>query len=159
MSVNVILATELNYGIGNENKLPWPKNKKDMEWFRNNTKDGVVLMGRKTWESIGSKKLPNRINIVVTSRDLEGPDYTISGDMADIISNVKERYPGHDIWVMGGSEIYFQAIPLADKLYLTTINGHYECDSYVESDIIVKFPIIEYWKEDEDITFQIRKKV
>ena len=159
MSVNVILAADDNFGIGNENSLPWDKNKKDMAWFREKTMNGIVLMGRKTWESIGSKKLKDRTNVVVTSRELEGPDFTTSGDMLEILTEIKRRYLDRDIWVIGGAEIYFQTIPLADKLYLTTIRGRYTCDTYVESDIIVKFPVIEYWKEEEDITFQIRRKM
>jgi dihydrofolate reductase len=157
-SVNTILACDLNFGIGNENNLPWPKNDRDMRWFRDHTVGHVVVMGRKTWESIGSKPLPNRINVVITSKELEGPDMTISGDMEDIITQIKNKYPHLHIWIIGGSEIYFQAIPFCDKLYLTTFNQKYICDSYVETDIIVKFPVIEFWEEDKEMTFQIRKR-
>jgi dihydrofolate reductase len=158
LSINVILACDIKFGIGNENKLPWPKNEKDMKWFKEHTLGHVVVMGRKTWESIGSRPLPNRINVVVTSKELEGPDFTISGDMEEILEQVRKKWPHLHIWVIGGAEIYFQALHFCDKLYLTMFNSRYQCDSYVESDIIVKFPVIEYWKEDEDITFQIRRK-
>lgn len=157
MSVNAILACDLNFGIGNEGNLPWPKNKRDMDWFRDQTTGHVVLMGRTTWESIGSKPLPKRTNVVVTSKNLEDPDFTMSGDMEEIIKRVRELYDGLHIWVMGGADIYQQAIPFCDKLYLTTINKMYTCDRHVESDIITKFPVIEYWKEDEELTFQIRR--
>ena len=159
MSVNIILATDLNFGIGNENDLPWPKNKEDLKWFKDNTMNGVVVMGRKTWESIGSKKLPGRTNVVISSKILEGADATYAGDMKDIIDLIKTNYQDKDIWIIGGAEIYFQAIPLADKLYLTTINQHCVCDTYVERDIIVKFPYIDFWKENEHVTFQIRNSV
>ena len=158
MSVNVILATDLNFGIGNENQLPWPKQKRDMDWFRSHTTGHVVIMGRRTWESIGSKCLPKRVNIVITSKMLDSPDHTLHGDMADIIEKVKQLYPNLHTWIIGGAEIYSQAIPHCDKLYLTTVNKHYKCDTYVESDIIVKFPIIEFWDEGQDLTFQIRRK-
>jgi dihydrofolate reductase len=158
MSVNAILACDLDFGIGNEGNLPWPKNERDMIWFRENTIGHVVVMGRKTWESIGSRPLPKRTNVVITSRALEGPDLTLSGDMEQILNHLKNRYDGLHIWVIGGSEIYFQAIPLCDKLYLTTINSKYDCDAYVESDIITKFPVIEYWQDDLEITFQIRRR-
>jgi dihydrofolate reductase len=158
MSVNVILACDLNFGIGNEGHLPWPKNDRDMQWFRDHTIGHVVLMGRTTWESIGSKPLPKRINVVVTSKTLDGPDFTISGDMEQILQTVAAKYPDLHIWVMGGADIYQQAIPFCNKLYLTTINGMYECDRYVESGIITKFPIIEHWQEDRELTFQIRRQ-
>jgi len=156
MSVNVILARDLDFGIGNEGNLPWSKNKRDMDWFREHTMGHVVVMGRKTWESIGSKPLPRRTNVIVTSKTLDGADLTMSGDMETIINHVKDLYADLHIWVMGGADIYQQAIPFCDKLYLTTINGHYVCDRHVESDIITKFPVIEYWKEDEELSFQIR---
>jgi dihydrofolate reductase len=156
MTINAILACDLGFGIGIEGDLPWPKNKRDMQWFKDHTKDGVVLMGRTTWESIGSKPLPNRINVVVTTRHLEGPDYTLAGDMENIVNKTKEKYPDNTIWIIGGADIYEQALPHCDKLYLTRINKTYDCDRYVESDIITKFPVIHKWKEDEELTFQIR---
>ena len=158
MTINAILACDLNFGIGNEGNLPWPKNKRDMKWFRDNTRGHVVLMGRTTWESIGSKPLPNRTNVVVTSKELEGPDYTAAGDIEQILKTVKGKYPDQTIWVIGGADIYSQALPFCDKLYLTTINQHCTCDRYVESDIIIKFPVIEEWIEDEELTFQIRER-
>lgn len=164
MSVNIILATDLNYGIGNENKLPWPRNRKDMEWFRRNTLGHVVVMGRKTWESLGRKSLSGRKNVVVSSKNfphpkIGGPDHVASGNMDGILKTIlPELYPGLDIWVIGGAEIYHQSIPHADKLYLTTFNRYYKCDTYVESDITTKFPIVEYREEDGEVTFQIRNK-
>jgi dihydrofolate reductase len=158
MTINAILACDLNFGIGNEGALPWPKNTQDMQWFRKHTQGHVVVMGRKTWQSIGAKPLPKRINVVVTSKSLQGADFTASGDMEDILHAVQEKWPHLHIWIMGGAEIYSQALPHCDKLYLTTINRAYTCDAYVETDIIVRFPIIEHWDERPDITFQIRRK-
>ena len=159
VTVNVILATDINFGIGYEGDMPWPHNKEDMAWFKQNTNEDIVVMGRKTWDSIGQKKLPNRTNVVITSKELEGADHVFSGDMGDIIEKVKGLYLADtDIWIMGGAEIYHQAIPYADKLYLTTFNKHYKCDTYVEEDIVVKFPYVEYWTENEEISFMIRSK-
>lgn len=158
MTVNAILACDINFGIGNEGDLPWPKNPRDMLWFREHTKGHVVVMGRSTWESIGSKPLPGRVNVVVTSKDLKGPEFTMHGEMKDIIDTVKSRYKEQDVWVIGGADIYKQAIPYCDKLYLTTINKSFECDKYVEADIITKFPVIEHWNEDPELTFQIRSR-
>lgn len=158
LTINAILACDSNFGIGNEGRLPWPKNERDMQWFRDHTRGHVVLMGRTTWESIGSKPLKNRINVVVTSKDLEGPDFTMCGDMEDILKGAQEKWPHLHIWVMGGADIYEQALPYCDKLYLTRFQQKFECDCHVESDIIVKFPVIEYWKEDDELIFQIRRR-
>ena len=94
MSVNAILAMDNNMGIGYDNTLPWPHNKKDMKWFRDCTSGHVVVMGRKTWESFGSKPLPNRINVVVTNKEVEGnPDRIERGEMVEIISTLVCKYP------------------------------------------------------------------
>ena len=158
MTVNAILACDINFGIGNEGDLPWPKNPRDMMWFREHTKGHVVVMGRSTWESIGSKPLPGRVNVVITSKDLKGPEFTMHGEMKDIIDTLKSRYKEQDVWVIGGADIYKQSVPYCDKLYLTTINKSFECDKYVEADIITKFPVIEHWNEDPELTFQIRSR-
>jgi dihydrofolate reductase len=159
MSVNAILATDLDYGIGMEGDLPWPKNRRDMRWFSDNTKGHVVVMGRATWESLGNQNLPNRINVVISNSELGGqPHVQMSGDIEMILQHLEERYPDLDIWIMGGANIYHQALPYCDKLYLTTIRKQYKCDRYVESNIIVRFPVIEYWDEDDELTFQIRVK-
>lgn len=157
-NINAILACDINFGIGNEGNLPWPKNKRDMAWFQKHTKNQIVLMGRTTWESLGSKPLPNRFNIVVTSQNLKGPDLTAHGNFEDILNAVRKKFPGKTIWVMGGADIYRQALPFCDRLYLTIVNLHCQCDKYVESDIITKFPVIEHWQEDKELTFQIRKR-
>ena len=156
--IDIIVATDRNFGIGHENKLPWPKNEKDMKWFRDQTRGHVIVMGRKTWESIGSKPLPNRINVVITSKEIENAHKTMSGDMGEILKSLEKEYPNLHIWVIGGSEIYSQSVPYADNLYHTTIIGNYECDAFVEKDLMTKFPVIRHWKEEPDIIFQIRSK-
>lgn len=159
MTVNVILATELNFGIGNDGDMPWPRNKEDMAWFKQNTSEDIVVMGRKTWDSIGQKKLPNRTNIVITSKELEGADHVFSGDMGEIIKKIKNLYlADRTIWIMGGAEIYEQALPYADNLFLTTFNDNYICDTFVKENIVAHFPYVEYWVENEEISFTIRSK-
>jgi len=86
MTINAILAHDEYYGIGKEGKLPWKHSPADMKWFRDCTKGHVVIMGRKTWESIRSTNLPGRINIVVTGSSCIGsPDATYSGDINDLL--------------------------------------------------------------------------
>jgi dihydrofolate reductase len=94
MTVKAILAHDEKYGVGKNGGLPWPHNPADMKWFRECTDGHIVIMGRKTWESLGNKKLPNRTNIVVTRSKLEGkPDGVYSGDMCELISMLKSEYP------------------------------------------------------------------
>lgn len=158
MKVNAILACDLKFGIGYKGDLPWPKNNIDMKWFQKNTSGGIVLMGRTTWESIGSKPLLNRINIVITNKDIDGPDFTMSGNMKNIIERIREEQgQDRDLWIMGGANVYEQAYKYCDKLFLTTFDQEYECDKYISTELINSFPSIEYlWKTDKGIKFQVK---
>lgn len=157
MSVNAILAMDSNMGIGWNNTLPWPHNKKDMKWFRDCTSGHVVVMGRKTWESFGSKKLPTRINVVMTNGSVEGkPDLVLSGNIEDAIYSLKAIYPGLHIFIIGGANIYRQALPFCDKLYVTRIKGAYRCDTFMYSNDFEGFDVQEYIDADDDLTIQIR---
>ena len=138
MNVNAIVACDKNGGIGIDNELPWPSNEVDMKWFRENTTNHVVIMGRKTWESIGFAGLPKRINVVVSTQDFGGPDLILSGNMRDIIEQTKETYPYKDIWVIGGSNIYEQAHEFCDNVYLTQFDELYKCDSYINLKSILR---------------------
>lgn len=158
MTVNAILARDLDGGIGLKNELPWERNPKDMKWFRDHTLGHVVVMGRSTWESLGSKPLPGRTNVVITTKQLEGPDHTDSGHMQFVLQRLKDKYPGRYIWVIGGADIYSQALQFCDGLYLTTFNRHYETDRSVSFDPEKEFPVCRHKKEDGLLTFEIRGK-
>lgn len=141
MSINAILACDEAWGIGNKNQLPWPRNDQDMKWFRDNTVNDVVVMGRKTWESIGNKNLPNRINYVLTNNhDIVGePHHVVSGTIHEIITSIQETAHDKKIWFIGGANIYNQALPLCDYVYLTQIRGAYECDAFFNPKLLEKF--------------------
>ena len=157
MSINAILAMDDNMGIGFENDLPWPRMNKDMKWFRESTTGNVVVMGRNTWESFGNEPLPNRVNIVVTNREVEGnPDGVMSGYIPDLLDIIQGRYPQLDIFVIGGANIYRQALPHCDKLYITRIKGVYKCDTFMYSNDFEGFDVQEYIDADENMTIQIR---
>ena len=159
MSVNAILAMDNNMGIGYDNTLPWPHNKKDMKWFRDCTSGHVVVMGRKTWESFGSKPLPNRINVVVTNKEVEGnPDRIERGEMVEIISTLVCKYPDLHIFIIGGANIYRQALTFCDKIYVTRIKGLYKCDTFMYIRDFEDFTVNDYIDDDENMTIQIRSR-
>lgn len=125
MSLSLIVAMGRNRVIGNNNRLPWHL-PEDLAYFKRVTSGHTVLMGRKTFESIG-RPLPNRRNVVIT-RD---PTYRASG--CDVVHSLREAVDRHrddEIFVIGGAEIYRQALPLADKLYVTYIDEDFEGDRY-----------------------------
>ena len=140
MSVNAILAVDANFGIGRNNGLPWPHESEDMKWFRDNTKDSVVIMGRKTWESIGCRPLPKRINIVITNSSIQGDyDAVYYGDMGKVLQTIQMDYPNKELWVIGGANIYKQAIPFCKHVYLTQFNDAYECDTMLDKSMMNDF--------------------
>jgi len=159
MRVNAILAMDDNMGIGWKNTLPWPHNKRDMQWFRECTSGHIVVMGRNTWESFGSKPLPNRINVVVTNRyhDLEGkPDHVMRGHINGIITELLFSNPGLKIFIIGGANLYRQALPFCDRLYLSTIRGSYQCDTFMYRDDFLPFDTREYIEVTDGLTIEIR---
>lgn len=167
--IRAIVATDERLGIGLDNKMPWPYNKADMRWFRKNTDGGVIVMGRKTWESIGSKNLPNRINVVVTTSDISDdipwnhsaerrvrPHWLMNGDMGEILGDLERMYADRQIWVIGGANIFRQALPYCKQLYLTTIPGKYNCDVFLDKKQVLEYNgLIEQYHEPDSTRFEV----
>ena len=116
--INVIAALAKNRVIGIDNRLPW-RLPEDLAHFKALTLGHPILMGRKTFESLG-RPLPGRTNIVIT----RNPDYRPAGvTLAASIPAALAACAGHDeVFFIGGAELYTQAIPLADRLYLTEVD-------------------------------------
>ena len=117
----------LNRVIGFHNKIPWHL-PDDFKWFKKMTTGQVVVMGRKTFESIG-KPLPNRTTLVLTRAQapISGVK-TISS--LNQIDPAAEEFVGRDIYICGGAEVYAQALPLCSDLYLTVVQRAVEGDTF-----------------------------
>ena len=145
MIISLIAAIGKNNAIGVGGKLPWNL-PADMKYFRETTKGHPVIMGRKTFESI-SHPLPNRQNIVITrDKNYKAEGIEIVHSLEEALALFPRGTLGKDteIFVIGGSEIYKQAIEKADKLYITHIDKIFpETDTY--------FPIIDdtTWKKEK----------
>lgn len=128
--ISLIWAMDDNRLIGVENRLPW-KLPADMKWFRRHTLGKTIVMGRKTFESFGSKPLPERTNIVVT-RD-EG--YQAPG--AIVVHSIDEALQAaageQEIFIIGGASFYEQMLPCADRLYITQVHGTFTGDAWFPS--------------------------
>ena len=122
--INIIVATSKNRVIGNNNSLIW-KLPADLKRFKQITTGSTVVMGRKTYESIG-KPLPNRRNIIIT-RDT---NYLV--DNCEIVNSLEEALMlcNNECFIIGGGEIYKQSIDIADKIYLTLVQEDFEGDTY-----------------------------
>ena len=129
--ISIIVATDSRGGIGKDNKLMW-NIPADLKRFKeittknqigiNNNIKNTVIMGRKTYESIG-RELPNRANIVLSSKN------KCSYNIEDIL-DYNERFPEEEIFVIGGEEVYKQFLPYTDKIYLTKVNGDFGADKF-----------------------------
>lgn len=125
--ISIVCVIGKNNAIGRNNQLLWNL-PTDMKHFREVTKGGVVVMGRKTFESIGHP-LPNRTNIIIT-RDTEyyAEGCIVTNSLEDALTEAKKD--GREIFIIGGGEIYKQALPLTDKLYLTIVEDEPEADVF-----------------------------
>jgi|SRR5690606_15124054 len=124
--ISIVVATDLNNAIGFNNQLLWHM-PADLKFFKTTTTGHTVIMGRKTFESVG-KPLPNRRNIIITRKK----DYQINGaEVTNSISEALGLCTGEDeIFIIGGAEIYQQSIAYCDRIYLTLIYGSFEADTY-----------------------------
>ena len=126
MTVSLISAMAANRVIGHEGKLPWHV-PEDLRFFKRMTMGHAIIMGRKTWEP-AKKPLPGRRNIIVT-RDLQykAENAEVFHSIEEAITHAKETDP--DPFVIGGSEIYSLAMPLAQRMYITYIAKTAEGDA------------------------------
>lgn len=139
MRVHLIVAMAANRVIGAGGTLPWHLSE-DLKRFKRLTMGHPVLMGRKTWDSIG-RPLPGRANVVITrQRDLRLDGATVVGSLGEAL-DVARRAGASHAFVIGGGEVFREALPLADVIDLTLIERDYEGD--------VRFPEFDRgaWRE------------
>lgn len=123
MSISIIAATGKKNELGKGNQLLWHL-PDDLKHFKELTTGHTIVMGRKTFESIG-KPLPNRRNIVITR------DMNFTADGIEVIHSLQEiQNRDEEIFIIGGGEIYAQALPFADKLYLTEVDASLDADTF-----------------------------
>jgi dihydrofolate reductase len=129
MKISLVVAASDNHAIGKDNQLLWHL-PKDMRFFKNTTWALPILMGRKTFESLGNKPLPGRLNLVITRQ--AGVTYngaTVVSSLEEAITMAKQN-DYKELMVIGGGEIYTMALPMADSIYLTRVHTTIEGDTY-----------------------------
>ena len=137
MIVTFVVAAAANNAIGKDNQLLWHL-PTDLKHFKTITSGHTIIMGRKTFDSMG-KPLPNRRNIVITRNadlKIEGAEVTQSLDEA-----LEKCTTEHEVFVIGGAEIYKAALEKTDRIYLTRVHKNFEGDAY--------FPELDPEKWDE----------
>lgn len=136
--IRAILAHDAYWGIGKDGDLPWPKNQDDLKWFKECTENSMVVMGRKTWESLPRKPLPNRRNVVV-SRNLE--DTNIVGAPTVVHPDDLKMFlaiQSMPVWIIGGSQLLESCLPYIDELWFNDVGCDYHCDTFLPKREITK---------------------
>lgn len=132
--ISLIVAHDLNRVIGYENEMPWHL-PSELQYFKKMTMGKPMIMGRKTFESIG-RPLPGRRNIVITRNTNYSADgIEVVGSLDEALKLVQDV---PEIMIIGGAQIFEQAMAIADKLYITLINHEFNGDTY--------FPQYEEWQ-------------
>jgi dihydrofolate reductase len=134
MLISLVVAASSNHAIGKDNRLLWHL-PNDMKFFKNTTWAMPVLMGRKTFASLNNRPLNGRLNIVIT----RGGDIHVDGvltahSLEEAVSIAQEKNY-KECFVIGGGDIYRQALPVADKVYLTRVDAVIEGDTF--------FPVLD----------------
>ena len=161
--IRAIMAADDFGGISKNGSMPWPKNSSDLKWFKKNTINSIVVMGRLTWiDPFMPSPLKGRVNILITNQAKEkylGADEYLSGDILKSILNLSNKYENKDVYIIGGAEILNQLFDLIQEFYLTRIYGNFECDKHINlKKIQESMKIIEKIENDKKSHFEIWKK-
>ena len=145
--MKLIIACDPKGGIGFNGKLPWTNIQGDLPRFKALTTSKVVLMGRNTWDSLPKKPLPNRINVVVTKRDIMGVTTLTSLPDRDTMDLT-------DVWIIGSAKLIESSWHLIDEIHLSRTIAEYTCDTFIDlSKIETQFncvkqeQLIDHWYE------------
>lgn len=155
MSNIVIAACDRKMGIGKDGGIPW---KSDLKFFKEMTTNHVIIMGRKTWESLHQPPLPNRINIVVSTRYPDGRFYKLINEDKRIFYSVKDleealslsnrNWPDKERFIIGGEQLYRTAFEsgLVNSVLLTRYGLEDECDTFFPKSIKELETEFKKWK-------------
>ncbi|MBK6837214.1 MAG: dihydrofolate reductase [Bacteroidetes bacterium] len=148
MTISIIVALSENNVVGINNQLPW-KLSADLKRVKGLTMGHHIIMGRKTYESIG-RPLPGRVNVVITrNSDFNAEGCILAGSLAEALK-ISKSDP--EVFIFGGGEIFREALPLVSKIYMTKVHHSLEGDTY--------FPLLDpsHWKEIEKVEFKADEK-
>ena len=157
------MAVDDKGGISKGTSMPWPKNSKDLHWFKKNTLNQVVVMGSKTWEDpFMPTPLKNRENVLITTKDnsyYQGANKYLQGDIFNQILDLEKEYLNKDIFIIGGPDIIVQTFDLFKEFYLTRIYGNFKCDKFIDIKKIANtMNLIEKIDCDDTCHFEIWRK-
>ena len=157
--ISAIVAVDENFGIGFNNQL-LEHIPEDLKRFKQLTTNKTIIMGRKTWESLPNKPLPNRLNIVITSKERSLEEMTAFIPFEEAYARATHILPEDEWFIIGGGSIYKEFLPICDKVYLTKIMvSHKNVDTYFPNiELMNNWKCIEQSeiKQYNDISYQFK---
>ncbi len=157
----LIAAASENNVIGKDNDLAWHL-PDDFKYFKNTTKEHSIVMGRKTFDSMG-KALPDRRNIVITrDQKWNAPDVDVANSLQEVFTYCRDE---REIFIIGGAEIYKQALPYANKILLTRVHTEIEGDAYFPTFDLSEWKLTDSTFHDSDekhafsFTFEVYERI
>lgn len=156
MSLSHIVAASENDVIGVNNDLPWDI-PEDLKFFRDKTKGKAMIMGRKTYESVGHP-LPHRLSVIITRQKdykVDSPLAVVVPDLASAIKYAQSQVSkwGEEIFIIGGGEIFKESMDIVDVIYLTRIHKLFEGDIKYPKIDLDKFELVEQRDRQDPIPF------
>jgi dihydrofolate reductase len=141
--IKAIFAVDYWGGMGLNGSLPWPHNREDLQYFKEQTEGHIVVMGRNTWDDPKMPKpLPNRSTFVVTNRPLGIKNYNvscISGNIPEQVRKIQEINPNKNVWVIGGPEILMSCRSLFEEVHITHFKAQYRTDVQIDLKKFLQF--------------------
>ena len=157
--ISAIVAVDENFGIGFNGDL-LEHIPEDLKRFKQLTTNKTIIMGRKTWESLPNKPLPDRLNIVVTSKERSFEEMTVFTSFEEVYSRATHIMPEDEWFIIGGGSIYKEFLPICDKVYLTKIMvSHENVDTYFPNiELMDNWKCVEQSeiKQYNDISYQFK---
>ncbi|TDQ82608.1 dihydrofolate reductase [Sphingobacterium yanglingense] len=158
--ITLIVAAAENNAIGKNNQMPWHL-PNDFKYFKKSTIDHSIVMGRKTFESIG-KALPERRNIVLTrDQQYSNTDVDVANSIQDVLTYCRDE---REIFIIGGANIYQQTLPLAQRVLLTRVHTSIDGDAFFPELPSTEWELVSQEKHNKDekhaydYTFEVWEK-
>jgi len=161
--ISLIAAIDQVGGIGKDGKVPWHISA-DLKFFRCITMGHMILMGRKTFESIG-EALPGRTNLILSNQTDFHPTDTIVFHSLELALDYAREQDEDEVFIIGGEKVFQQTMPLAQRIYLTRVDGEFDCDVFFPQIDIDSWQVVESdhhpkgEKQPISFTFQVLEKI
>lgn len=148
--MKLIVACDPKGGIGYKNQLPWGKLQGDLPRFKALTDDQIIVMGRNTWESLPKKPLPNRTNLIVTTKFISRlPNDSFSISNIDSVTD--------DAWIIGGAKLINSSWHRIHEIHLSLTKAQYTCDTFIDLVYLNDSYMLSHEQDHIDHVYQIWK--